>query len=137
MVADRELDALVAEKVMGMAQPEWTPTHEEVASAYVSASRSGWYRWPWEINYWGREKPIQWESKRFSTDIAAAWEVVAKLKADGMMWCIYDTPSGVKCGINRAPMECLASVEAETAPLAICLAALKSVGTPVTPEKTP
>lgn len=100
MKAGRELDALVAEEVMGL-DPEW---HKQVPV--------------------GRVTPC------YSTDIAAAWEVVEKLcreeryptvqfavNVDGKQawWCSLVNPADVE-------------VHAPAAPLAVCLAALKAVG---------
>lgn len=105
--AGRELDALVAERVFG---------------AVVDGERSSID--PDSADCW-RETP------HFSTDISAAWEVVemvyAKwngrvratiLRDDGGCYCKFVALTGH--GI-------VGSAHADTAPLAICLAALESV----------
>lgn len=92
----RELDALVAEKVMGYG-PKNDPCHA------------------------GEWSP--------STSISAAWEVVENMKEDGDvfiewwqddLWTVSNKPIGVR---DNGVI-----LEADTAPLAICLAALKAVG---------
>lgn len=84
--AGRELDALVAEKVMGIGKLEFDA-------------------------YYGPQH-------RYSTDIAAAWEVVEKLaKPLKVVW----TGKVWVCEVFGEPC----SQEAGTAPLAICRAALK------------
>lgn len=67
----------------------------------------------------------------FSTDIASAWEVLNFLKSD----CVIDlgTDRGMwVCRIARqhsgGHSESFYTAEAVTAPLAICLAALRCVG---------
>jgi hypothetical protein len=102
MKAGRELDALVAEKVMGL-PPVYGPTG------------------------------IKWDGPipAYSTDIAAAWEVVERIKGSqpestfsiewiGTQWrvdFVYQNYDWYNEGD-----------QADTAPHAICLAALKAVG---------
>jgi hypothetical protein len=100
----REMDALVAERVFG-----WKRLRNQV----------GWYR-DGDKSTWNMREP------RFSTDISAAWTIVEKLK--GMepeiewsdeihAWCVVF----YKSKIDSATL-------GDTAPLAICKAALKAVG---------
>ncbi len=109
MKAGRELDAKVAEEVMG-----------------------------WEIitlgntDVWAERLVDGWEPKRQnwnpSTQIADAWLVVEKMKND---WCNLE----FMCGRYQAKFKTGARVieykyyeaQADTAPLAICLAALKAI----------
>ena len=128
MEAGRALDVLIAEKVMGMALPDWTPTHGEVSSSHSSSLRSRWHLWPWEIRYWGTEKPIQWEPRRYSSDIAEAWRVLEKLKGGSFPMV------SVNCGepgwwvvLYPATGSFTETDYHETAPLAICLAALDAL----------
>ena len=126
MVAGRELDALVAEKVMGM---ELLPL-KEAPCPYCGD----------EMRFCGERSRCttcgEWRyspAKEYSTDIAAAWEVVEKLKAGGfsliaewdahdeMWYVVFSNVSSYKAG------------EADAAPHAICLVALAAVGAPVTP----
>jgi hypothetical protein len=110
MTSGRELDALVAEKVMG-----WALTSKDTRDLQG---------WPPP----GNTTPI--DVPEYSTDIAAAWEVVEKLdkyyfqvnreikNMDSMEYTV------VIPGIfNKERI----TVSANTAPHAICLAALKAV----------
>jgi hypothetical protein len=93
MVAGPELDALVAEKVMGLPEEIWQDRDQMTSFPY-------------------------------STDIAAAWAVVEKVgnftiwQYEGEWQCFLG--GGIK---NKS--------YAATAPLAICLAALKATGVDV------
>jgi hypothetical protein len=151
--AGRELDALVAEKVMG-----WTGRME--------VARRG-RRDEWLVVFTGRPdggigdyacfydrdggkiyccKPHNiHHAGRYSTGIAAAWEVVEKVWAtlpktgygtfrallhrrdpDGRWICEFAPDA-------HGDWSTHATAEADTAPLAICLAALRAVGVEVTP----
>lgn len=98
-LSTREIDALVADHVMGL---------------------SG----PWGATFLGG-KPLP----HYSTDIAAAWEVVEKvgdIKLEGyrcvdgcFRWCVTT--------FDLDDIE----IRADTAPMAICLAALKAKGVEV------
>lgn len=97
--AGRELDALVAEKVMGDTRFRQVP-------------RAQWYL----------------VLDHYSTDIAAAWLVVENAVGRGM-------PAGINVAMNWAgdPDGYVAEWAgvrelADTAPLAICRAALRAVG---------
>lgn len=125
--AGRELDALVAEKVMG-----WTfQTFPEGACP--------------EVRHWHRTSPIpeerspEWAASfigacpPFSTDIAAAWTVVEKLRSLGFGVVIDNLPStsGRDVGwtvavVGISTQDAFAGT-AHTAPLAICRAALSAV----------
>jgi hypothetical protein len=91
--AGRELDALVAEKVMGrdMTRPA------------------------------GFKHPIG--MPHYSTDIAAAWEVVERLRAAGHWFDLRDIRGNGYWASFGQEM----SAEGKTASLAICLAALKAL----------
>ena len=115
--AGHELDALIAEKVMGFAVKLWPHTDR----LFVAERGNG----------------TQILLPAYSTDIAAAWEVVEKLgerfharlltpfirSGDNHYWCGF-TPLGMTGFNGRPDYEAVA----ETAPLAICRAALKAVG---------
>lgn len=118
---NRELDLIVAEKVMGIKLVDW-PTGREFsissATAALVLSETNKARIP-----------------KYSTDIADAWEVVEKIKnmppkeaeemgaelaidACGDSWWVgWRWHEWTDCGAR-----------ADTAPHAICLAALRSVG---------
>lgn len=109
--AGRELDALIAEKVMGgvSRHPEWywlrSGTAPEVPDLPTPKGRPAIFCGP-----------------GFSTDIAAAWNVVERLKARYRFELVHrggDRPWVAVFGTWRAT--------ADTAPLAICRAALATV----------
>lgn len=139
--AGRELDALVAEKVMG-----WP--HEQMLvgigtfydAMHLEPSRAAYRRRSHVDRFWERWSPSGSEVvvsdtvPSYSTDIAAAWEVVEHLPLtwwpevgrmqDGSSWyCELCLGSPDPAGVGPA-----IRVVAATAPLAICLAALKAVG---------
>jgi len=112
MPAGREMDALVAEKVMGFEIP---------ANLRNSVN-------------WGGGPPILVDGKsldipHYSTDLTDAWEVVEKMgnylfacgRNDNGMWeaCFFS----VNSGIGK-----LSEGHGDTAPSAICRAALKALG---------
>lgn len=125
MPAGRELDALVAEKVMGFVRVAddtsdyhgvrhgtevLLPPGETLHSLREWLPRSG----PIAFGYF--------VTQRYSTDIAAAWQVVERMRnpdfrlnKDGDWGCSF---GGELRFVGLAP----------TAPLAICRAALKAVG---------
>lgn len=113
----RELDALVAEKVMGWVyHPEWNKLAERV---YGDEPGLFYLR--------DRELP------RYSENMSAVWEVVEKLNSLGWLISIgngYYRGLGGKVAVQFKPENQNAHdiVIAETAPHAICLAALKAEG---------
>ena len=161
---DRELDALVAEKVMGE-KPEivWIARDDDdepdaTAGAYLSTN--GWQLFPnytkRDIEQWLLEHPIvcgkktrlgKWEHhKPYSTDIAAAWEVLEKMRERGLRPGVNLLDSGWHgYFVDPSVVEDVVDVDgrsiayhataihgyADTAPRAICLAALRSVGVEV------
>lgn len=113
MNVGRELDALVAEKVMGLnIRPV---VHEYGLSPQLKLA-------PGSINYVGTYTEIP-EVPPYSTDIAAAWGVVEKLRERGFGFSLND---GWIAWFLAGRSDWHA--DAETAPHAICLAALKAVG---------
>lgn len=105
MIAGRELDALIAEKVMGWKL--FVDNKREVCAWDTGTSPGGFID---ERNF----KP--------SRDIAAAWQVVEKL--DNRF--ILDRTLG-QYRVRFTAQDSF-EVTAESAPHAICLAALKAVG---------
>jgi hypothetical protein len=136
MNAGRELDALVAEKVMGwiwMRDPACgegvylrsPATVGMLRPEYLAANRVDGY-----------EGEIPRSVPHYSTDIAAAWVIVEHLRKQGKALVVAVTQSEVcvdNYNIDGIPLAgwtwesptCHAS--AETAPHAICLAALKAL----------
>lgn len=141
--AGRKLDALIAEKVMGL---EKVAPHRQGFDG-----RSGWHddygfgdgyvrnppKWPQEPRF-----PEDYNFQRvppYSTDIAAAWDVVEKLgNWHGFDFLVWRTAEASQyhegdwqAGWYEAGFdgpESRASAYAKTAPIAICRAALKAVG---------
>lgn len=120
--ASRELDALVAEKVMG-------------CKVTVLDSESGLFdcgcgAWEHQGSYFDEGDEEEWSSlARYSTDIAAAWKVVAAMQAKNWAWIIDNMQDYL--GSWQAHFEYETSVvtaESENVCEAICLAALKAVG---------
>lgn len=112
MKAGRELDALVAEKVMGWKRHDLGPING--------------VRW---VNKDGRiidtEHPFT-----YSTDIAAAWEVVEKMEKDG--WQASGHMSATETGYWNFQFTKINEQKqfyalTKTVPYAICLAALKAI----------
>ena len=109
MNAGRELDALVAEKVMG-----WVWGIDDERLQYLVPAGAQLTRPP---------------LPHYSTLIADAWQVVEKI---GFMNLAFGDTSDqhpnvtVRFWGEKAGQSCY--VEADTAPEAICLAALKAVG---------
>jgi Phage ABA sandwich domain len=123
----RDLDALIAEKVMGW---KWC------ASPNTFKPGRPWRRWLAEpyrnMPVWDgvTEMPIDGlfdeESNvlYYSTDIAAAWEVVEKMKQRGFGFWV----AGDECWFQHpfAPLN-RTSATSTSIPLAICRAALKAI----------
>lgn len=121
MEAGRELDALIAEKVMGC---------KILYVGTVSGEK------PWGCGCLNEIHSIgdgDAELKEFSTDIAAAWEVVEKLreKYNSVDICaLSPTLKGCHYKVklwDNAWSDSI-TILSETVPRAICLAALKAIG---------
>jgi hypothetical protein len=124
MAPGPDLDALIAEKVMGcnaVVRQEWSWKR----TGGDSDSDSG-------VTFWCRcigrhNRPDENRLKPYSTDIAAAWEVVAE---SGVLqrWVLYEAAAlgagtvWVLQDHSERPI-----LQAETAPLAICLGALHAL----------
>lgn len=111
----REIDAQVHREVMGVSEEDI-----ELAKLCHDGSISACC----EMNERGIE-PIPY----YSTDIAAAWQVVEKLVADGRVFIVKG--DGLRTGDFAKKWTTLCGnqmrTDATSAPLAICLAALKAV----------
>lgn len=108
--AGRELDALVAEKVMGWSGVEWRGFEYAVGIHPVTGMVQGVYR--------------------YSTDITDAWQIVERLTRDGRAVFIDSAgfdPEEWRVIVSVDDPEGQLPSEAATAPLAICLAALETV----------
>jgi hypothetical protein len=123
MEAGRELDAEIAAKVMGWTRIGWD--HQWNA---VQSRPTGWpnaltgLRPGCDSDYWMEQ---DWTRvPHYSTDIAYTWEVVERI---GIRWTIDCVPE-LKTFRARCEMTEKAYIaDGNTAPLAICLAALEAV----------
>lgn len=122
--AGRELDALIAERVMGY-EVSRIRAGALLVEVYAIERRDEAHP-SFDVvmcNYY----PVS--VRRYSTDIAAAWEVVEKLNETERWPTIQFGPSedgDLRWWVTLVnPAD--ADVYAETAPLAICRAALKAV----------
>lgn len=113
MTPGRELDALVAEKVMGWTKLEgrWARIFPGVEGDTICANLDG-------------------SIPSYSTDIAAAWQVVVEKFVNDGFRIHYDINYGVerRTGWSVVINGIVYHEFSNTAPLAICLAALKAVG---------
>ena len=116
MNAGRELDALIAEKVMG----------------WIQLAGNGPLVHPKTDCLYGYDKGDSLHEFVFhySTQIADAWQVVEKFMPDSVHIDVYHGGCTVKIktGYFESGSVKFLSGSAPTAPLAICLAALKAVG---------
>jgi hypothetical protein len=137
MNAGRELDALTAEKVMGWKLYKCiNPSH--VYEPYLWCSPED-TRVP--NDHWPRHRVLDPHETvadtvtkiipHYSTDIAAAWQVVEKMLKIGQVNVGYHKLADPSWACRIFGLEGdLTDIEvyAPTAPLAICLAALKAIG---------
>jgi hypothetical protein len=124
-ITGTELDELIAEKVMC-----WKVRYDTHKNGRTSD-----YSWSGAIDHLGNyriikpSKYLSWEENGWSpsTDITAAWEVIEKIKSDGLLIVMLDTPKEfyyfrvLKNGIGWR------GYKAKTAPEAICKAILLAV----------
>lgn len=122
MIAGREMDALVAEKVMGWRKEDKAMLHGIIQVAFVDTA----------TDY---ARPIACgcaEDFQPSTDIRDAWQVVEKLDNLGFTTEIDKREAGwavVFIDYRKNPIGLKEdNAIADTAPLAICLAAFKACG---------
>lgn len=114
----RKIDALVAEHVIGL---EPWPNRPGTFSAPL-------------VPFGQVPKPCT--APEYSTDIAAAWDLIPKIQATGPHASVFVERCAVgedryhyRVYDGRQEIECCEDLAgAETAPLAICLAALKAKG---------
>lgn len=122
----RKIDAMITEKVMGLGVLQETVDEFSVYNL---------------IGEFADARPLP----RYSSDIAAAWEVVEKLRsAPDFVFTLVDSSHTVghstewycMVGYTRAGFDfSKAGAGANTAPLAICLAALEAGGIDVSREE--
>ena len=119
MEAGRELDALIAAKIFGL-QPRPIRIIGRTVTNDVGTTKEYTMRD-------GREGVSATALPRYSTDIAAAWEVVGDMlsRKNGHVDLSIE-PDGVSCVFTSYEQD--GEALASTAPLAICITALKAVG---------
>jgi hypothetical protein len=146
MKAGRELDALVAEKVMGWSALEFVkhsgPLNMDFPERHLIAPGRD------RVPHVSQETfpdgktigPVPGRVPHYSTDIAAAWEVVEKVAAwsfevirrehdpGKILWLASIYPRAEKYADRWDSSKGTLFIEGKSAPHAICLAALKSVG---------
>lgn len=133
----RELDALVAEKVMGLdLEAEAKHRFEAAVRKYQGKGYHGNEQWPDDCRPEKREY-FRGAERLYSADMAAAWEVVEKLKADG--WDIHIDSVGFNNDIegewrtffsldnDEDTQVAHVFEDGDTAPHAICRAALAAL----------
>jgi len=146
MQAGREMDEVLGKALGVEPKKDWNVLNtDETATAFCGESRrevenfltehlkrnpDSWLK-DYHVGYWEFYK-------KYSTDIAAAWEVVNKLQPDYFVNVINGRMEGEKDGVLGVDVEIgrygtfgediVSDVCAETAPLAICRAALKALG---------
>lgn len=108
-MTDRELDALVAEKVMGWHKGA------ELSSAWFDS----------------RHNFVHWKEWCPTVDIKAAWEVVEKMREEGTDVDIYWSGNEWIVTLGENPGGSPDGATSDTAPRAICLAALRAKGVEV------
>lgn len=141
--AGRELDALIAVRVMGIA-PADVRVRGEVDTPLVRVwNASPFWRQDGRHDRYGLT--MNADAPPYSTDIAAAWKVVERLKEAGHEIHVtnswpYNRGSRWMCevcsGNEATPNTIWHSAKADTAPLAICRAAL-SAAPPSVEHETP
>lgn len=125
-MTDRELDALVAEKVMGLSKGDYYVDYDKLSFQEQNNINRG-------------QGAVIYPLPHYSTSIEAAWQVVEKLKfievqildlgikRRNFNLCFTSDSNWEASWNNRYGHE-VCHAYAETVPRAICLAALKVVG---------
>lgn len=132
----RALDALVAEQVMGEPCPP-IPSREEYTGFPIFDTGPSSPGGAWYLGTTGYEDGdrLAWHCLPFSTDLNAAWRVVARLNqvvapdntVTGHDISIHTCNVGATWVVAFGPF----NAEAATVTEAICLAALKALGVPI------
>ena len=126
--AGRELDALVAEKVMGLPDVGRYSREDMRSLEWTHYGKNGDVH---DFYYLlDEDNNPRWSVPRYSTSIAAAWEVVEKLTGDDgdFSFKLHNYDCDWEATYLNGPRSIQIKSIAATAPLAICLAALKAVG---------
>ncbi len=140
--AGTELDALIAERVMGKVPDVdfgLRPHHEWEWDDHSEYNRM-FCRWCWESSQeWVDPKTAQVDPEidarpcyraplAYSTNIAQAWRVVEWMIAEGWLVTVEYRRGQWTCEVERIDRdESVVMVVGDTAPLAICRCVLKSI----------
>lgn len=126
----RKLDALVAEKVMGYRWVKRTDLNRDSKhpgfhpwSRYLALEPFAEWQVPAEVEL-PIESTLGLNMPEYSTDIAAAWDVVNMFDSFELKGNFY----GVKATLSDYKNDKFAEVTALSGPMTICLAALKTKG---------
>lgn len=125
MPAGKEMDTLVAEKVMGLCAHDWKLISNDDDGVCRICQKC-------HLEFWGLRPPVYGAHYgSYSTDISAAWEVVEKLSQTyGVEVSLYDKLASCKIlkeVKNDWKYELIAEQIYESTPLAICRSALLAV----------
>jgi hypothetical protein len=131
LTAGRELDALVAEKVMGAEWRNMTPAGRKRVLSFPHDRPMAMMDGKEFILYGGPDEKDQY-LPHYSTSIADAWAVVEKMKPKRLNLEKIDANWAASFHFGGYAE---GSGYAETAPLAICLAALNALST-LEPKRT-
>ena len=110
-MGDRELDALIAEKVMGFTDIRQIGMIE---NSLVGMDPEGI----------SRHTGVPY----YSTDISAAWLVEEKMRANGWRFVIVGVPEGIAASFRKGDSFTGEEPFQESAAMAISIAALKALG---------
>lgn len=134
-MTNREIDVLIEENVIGITVQSHL-RHTDVFNKYYNKEELEYTRGEPEYitddcGYMILSNQVPW----YSSDISSAWEVVEAIQKKGWYFSIFDYGAGGEdWKVELIPDEDIVgyreniSEEAKTAPMAICLAALKAVG---------
>lgn len=134
MKAGRELDALVAEKVMGWKPPDDIETLRFFDERYRNSAFNPVSQNEFWLGFNEDGSRCLMRLPYYSTDIAAAWEILEHfrlqdkgllIEADKRGYTVTNANDFMLRGWDAGQVF---EINAATAPLAICLAALKAVG---------
>lgn len=125
MPAGKEMDTLVAEKVMGLCAHDWKLISNDDDGVCRICQKC-------HLEFWRLRPPVYGAHYgSYSTDISAAWEVVEKLSQTyGVEVSLYDKLASCKIlkeVKNDWKYELIAEQIYESTPLAICRSALLAV----------
>lgn len=128
--AGRELDALIAERVMWLMVKPITVIGAHGAVSDIGTVGERYKMADGRMGVPARAIPA------YSTEIAAAWEVVERLATCHPTLERFTLPDRWCCAmqLNADTISSVAEY-ADSAPLAICLAALRAVGAPLSKEE--